>query len=398
MSLTLVSTPEKTVNGVLSNVIAGRSQVPFEFLTTDQAEDNFKILVDLLDENDTPYLTFTFKYSPRPDGVLFIDLGRIVTEINEARQSLNVRFKIQYSSEWEGGSTAPVITQEFMAVYAEKQLLSEGGSNMWEYLLSPDALFLTTFHNSTIWDGFIRTYSYVIDSNYTARTGLSEVTTTFNYYDINKNLVDSITRVETDLTPRVVIKAIMPSATPYVGVVIDGLTEEVLYERAPVCSNPIVVDWLNSKGGVDQHIFNFDQLFERDALDGLIWEDAITEDISQVRRTKSRTSATWSQQIILKAENLTITQLKALEEIKSSSSIRVWLNNDGREWIGVVASAKYRTTHNTQDKLHEFTLQLEMPNNFDLEQAINYTTFEPEVLIDSDLEELIDSDNEILIG
>lgn len=404
MSITVISTPTKTVNGVTSNVVAGRSQIPFEFFVDDFDYPNYKVNIDVLDEDDNPYLEVTYKYSPKPDGTLFIDLGRIVTEINERRAALSINFKLSYYFTYDGGPVdTPTIIGPWLAVYAEKQLLSEGGSNMWDYILAtPESKFLnkflTRFQEGQIWDGFNRTYSYIIDSDYTARTGLSEVTTTFNYYDINKNLLSSITRVETDLTPRVVIAYIIPGYTPYVGVVIDGLTEEVLYKRAHACNNAIVIDWVNNKGGVDQFIFDIDQLYEVDSHEGLISELAMLEDISGVRRTKFRSAPTWTQQVILKAENLGLHQFKALQEIKSSISVRAWLNNNGQEWIGVICSSKYTTRNNSIDQLHEITLQMELPDNFDLQEAINYLDFEPEVLIDSDLEELIDSDNEILIG
>jgi len=398
MSLTLISTPEKTVNGILSNVVAGRSQVPFEFLTTDQAQDNFKVLIDVLDSNDVAFFTITFKFSPKPDGSLFIDLGRIVTEISEARGALETRFKLTYSSEWDGGSTAPVTIGPFLAVYGEKQLLSEGGANMFEHLLKDSSSkFATVFKNPCFWPGFNRTLSVIVDDNFTARTGLTKYRTENKFLDINGNTIETFFGKFVDFTEtRVDLLSLINSDTHAVKVSIENISEEITYKKREVCDNPIMVDWLNSKGGVDQWLFEIDQLFEKDALPGLRFENAITEDISTVRRTKGRISPKWIQQIILKAENLTLDQLKALEEIKSSVSVRIWLNNSGSEWVGVVVSAKFQSMHNSIDQLHELTLQLELPDNFDLDEAKNY--FSIDTLIDSDLEELIDLDTEILIG
>ena len=401
MSVTLVSTPTKTINGIESNVIAARSQALFSFTTDEIGQDNLKLNIEILDENSVKLIDVIFKYSFRLDGSITINLGRIVTEITESRHQLSTRFKVKY---WEtytgqGPGPPPPIIGEWLAVYAEKQLLSIGGANMAEYVLDGSASKLATvFKNPVYWDGFERTVSMVIDSEFNTRTGLSQYRLKNRILDINKNEEDILYKAFiTDLTPRLDLDHIINGGN-YVGVSVDGLSEEILYERRDSCANPLMIDWLNSKGGIDQWLFNIDQIFERDSGQGLTYQSYITDDIATVGRTKFRQSPRWIQQVILKAENLTLDQLKALQEINSSISIRVWLNNDGSEWVGVIVSGRFSSTHNTQDALNEFSLQLEFPDNFDFEEGQNYFSQEIDILIDSDGEELIDSDLELLEG
>ena len=85
MALTITSEPIRTIDGVTSNANASRSQIPFILTTTDQAQPNFKIQYhNSRHRGGTANLIPTvFKYSPKDDGTLFLDVSQILTEYLE---------------------------------------------------------------------------------------------------------------------------------------------------------------------------------------------------------------------------------------------------------------------------------------------------------------------------
>jgi len=134
MALSLTSSPIKTVNGILSDVGAAKSQLPYEFLEDDLAgKNNYKVNIRIFDGTNTNELTDTvFKYSPKPDGTLFIDVGEILTNLQLANSLLYV---LRYFATWEGTTQGEQSTSVVQSVLAKKQLLDRGGSNMWLNLL-----------------------------------------------------------------------------------------------------------------------------------------------------------------------------------------------------------------------------------------------------------------------
>ena len=50
--ITVISTPTRTIDTILSNVIGARAQALFQFTTDLVAEENYKINIEILDENE----------------------------------------------------------------------------------------------------------------------------------------------------------------------------------------------------------------------------------------------------------------------------------------------------------------------------------------------------------
>jgi len=129
MALTITSEPIRTIDGVTSNANASRSQIPFILTTTEQANSNFKIEIKIRNAADTANLVETiFKYSPKDDGTLFLDVGQILTEYLEKNGLVSVEFKIRYAQSWTGFSPNFVSSvNSYFAIYAQKQIYSSGG-------------------------------------------------------------------------------------------------------------------------------------------------------------------------------------------------------------------------------------------------------------------------------
>jgi len=103
MALTITSEPIRTIDGVTSNANASRSQIPFILTTTEQAQPNFKINISIRNAANTANLIpTTFKYSPKDDGTLFLDVGQILTEYLEKNGLVSVDFRLRYYQSWTG--------------------------------------------------------------------------------------------------------------------------------------------------------------------------------------------------------------------------------------------------------------------------------------------------------
>jgi hypothetical protein len=81
----------------------------------------------------------------------------------------------------------------------------------------------------------------------------------------------------------------------------------------------------------------------------------------------------WVQEIICQTDSLSNTDLLAINEIKRSTSVRVLLTRDGSRFVQVVASNNLSDIYSTDNANNGFALQLQMPNNFNLFEAVDYT-------------------------
>ena len=74
----------------------------------------------------------------------------------------------------------------------------------------------------------------------------------------------------------------------------------------------------------------------------------------------------------MEANHLTLDQLNALEEIKETESLRVYLSKDGVNFIDAVVVNDFSTRHKTKDLLHRFSVTIELPDDFDFFKARLY--------------------------
>ena len=134
-----------------------------------------------------------------------------------------------------------------------------------------------------------------------------------------------------------------------------------------------MLEWVNSKGGLQSWLFNYSQAVEHEVEQGLISESAINDDIEVVNRTKKRSPQRWKQSMILGADNLTKDQLNGLMEMKQSDYLVAWLDKqDTPQNIYVIISNGYIQTYQTDNGSYEFTCQIEFPDNFDFFEAKQY--------------------------
>ena len=380
MALTITSEPIRTIDGVTSNANASRSQIPFILTTTEQANPNFKIQITIMDTSGGFLVTTVFKYSPKSDGTLFLDVSQILTEYLEKNGLVSVEFKLRYAQSWTGGPSPNFSTSanSYFAIYAQKQIYSSGGANLYNHVLSTTGLntALTKWIEPRIYSNFKRTIGILYPTSEGAIL-------TIKYLNINKGVISTLS------------SAAIPSTTGVQNLDLQNYTtaiplnchwisaafttpsgkslDTVYYKVTNDCSNPIFVEYLNSLGAYEQYIFDIKQEVQVASSTGIASSRAVNEDYASARVTNIRVANDWVQQLICQTDQLSNDDLLAISEIKRSTSVRVLLTRDGSQFVQVVASNNLSDMYSTDNANNGFSLQLQMPNNFNVFEAIDYT-------------------------
>ena len=379
MALTITSEPIRTIDGVTSNANASRSQIPFILTTTEQANDNFKINITIRNADNTANLIpTTFKYSPKSDGTLFLDVGQILTEYLEKNGLVSVEFRIRYNQSWTGFST-PVASSvnSYFAIYAQKQIYSSGGANLYNHILSTTGLntALTKWSEPRIYSNFKRTIGILYPTDEGAIL-------TITYLNINKGVISQLSSAAIPTTTGVQnldlqnYTTAIPTNCHWISAAFTTTggksLDTVYYKVTKDCSNPIFIEYLNSLGAYEQYIFDIKQEVQVSSSTGIASSRAINEDYVSAKVTNIRVANDWVQQIICQTDQLSNNDLLAINEIKRSTSVRVLLTRDGSKFVQVVATNNLSDIYSTDNANNGYSLQLQMPNNFNVFEAINY--------------------------
>ena len=381
MALSITSEPIRTINGITSTANASRSQIPFIFTTTEQAQPNFKIEIKILDSTYpfTRLVSTIFKYSPKADGTLFLDVGPILTEYLEKNGLTFKKFRIAFGESWTGQTALFVNSTDYLAVYAQKQIYSSGGANLYNHILDTvgTGTALTKWSVPRIYSQWKRTIGVLVN------TAVSGATMTVKYLTINKDyistvLTQAITSADSVLNLDLQNYAVStPSNAHWIRAEFTDSSGTILqpvdYKVTPSCSNPIFVEYLNSLGAYDQYIFDLKQEVQVASSTGIASSRAINQDYATANVTNIRVANDWVQQLICQTDQLSNGDLLAINEIKRSTSVRVLLTRDGSKFVQVVATNNLSDIYSTDNANNGFNLQLQMPNNFNVFEAIDYS-------------------------
>lgn len=236
---------------------------------------------------------------------------------------------------------------------------------------------LTKFENPLMWRGWKRTISFLMDKNYTSRTGFSFAEIKPNGFDINRDFVTTYPSESFDSTVNINTGNVFEVDEVYSGIDIRSpssviLSERIFYRLVNECRDPIMIEWINFDGAFDQHLFSISTIIEIEHDAGLVGERAITANLENAPFTKFRTVKRCTQRMVLTAEKLKLDQLLAMRDIKNSPLISVWLTKDGVERIFVIAANDFTTPYNSKNDLHDFSLTIEFPTNFQFEEGKKY--------------------------
>lgn len=251
-------------------------------------------------------------------------------------------------------------------------------------------LLLTHFQNPKKWLGWAQTASVIMDTNFVARTGFGSAQWTEQPRDVNNisNGTTIVTQFGTLSNNIFTVSISDPSAftgnpNPITQNRIrvreaDGgsvfMSSQLEWQYEEECTNPIMVTWINSLGAEEFQLFNivFDVAYG--ATEGLIFEAAIDEDMETVTRQKTRLSSDQTLKLLLVAENVPDTDIRALHEIKTSEFINVFLTKDGTKRIGVVATDDFTTGYSVRqsNRNADFNLTIEFPEDYNFFDIIEY--------------------------
>lgn len=534
MALTLTSEPTRTVNGILSNVTAMKSQIPFEFLRRDYVgaltgssgggsptliiqlpnetavtdnlmvgaliyvvftsvyttgfyevtsisaggtisigvnipyisnptcdvnllyRPNYNVAINLIDNSTGNFiLSSAVRYTPKQNGELFVDLSGLFFGYQPFEGALD--FKITYAESWGGVDLGYSVSNDYLGLPASKQLLNDGGANMWEYLpnvqnvsdinkitksASPDnepifwfdldvsfpfvvndyvtvnvppykttakittvsnvlgtrwvqldtpflggkeagstsilgnvssvaGKFLTSFNKPKQWKYYSRTFSWIFDDNLIARTGNAAVSLDLKGYDNAGSLIysdsgefESAGFYTYSIDPTVDVSYFELTLSS------GGVASEVLTitQELP-CKNPIMIEWKNDQGVMDQYIFGFNQAVTDTAKEGLIYESPITQTMDLVSNTLGRLPIGGNQSIQLLASNLDINTFNALKRIKESDTVNLFLDVEGNKKISVAVVGDYTSVRETDSVVADLGIKIKLPSNFQIENA-----------------------------
>ena len=241
---------------------------------------------------------------------------------------------------------------------------------------------LTLFSSPKAWKRWRRTSNVLIDPNLLSRT--TEIQMVSDYLKADGTFIaNSLTEV-ISTTNGVYSPAIedpntgTPDNAKYIEVRYETtagnieVLERQRYELQDSCAKPILIEWVNELGGFEQYVFDYSQDIQILTEAGIRAEKGIVQDFADVTETKIRVADDWTQSILVQVDNLTTNELYALNDILKSTSVRILLDRAGNTAIKCVIANTFSTQYTTSDARHTFTMQLELPNNVNVYELIDY--------------------------
>jgi hypothetical protein len=382
MALSITVSPRESVGGTppFDSYAIATTQIRFVFNEDAiTGKDNYYLKI-LIPEADNIELF----YFPDTSDNMDFDLGKILYQYMIKDGITHLKFRINYSAFWDGGSYAAINDIYYLAVKADRQILSPFGANLYYYSLKDvvgDSLsdttpgrFLTHFNSYYIWDGWT-TYFDIINNEFLGSYGQTR-----RVLDINRNVLSSTP--STFLVPEtydIRTNSITYPATAnaaYMDITYDNGTNDISetkeFKLMDECKNPIMLQWDGQLGATEQYLFQYEQNVSENSEQGFLYEMPITSDISTITGTKFRQPGKYFQVMTLKAFNLTQNELQSLHYIKQSSRVKVWLDKDGSNFVEVIVNSGYTTAFTTGKSNYEFTINIEFPSGFDFFKAKAY--------------------------
>jgi len=366
MALSVTQTPIKTINTYDSKAIS-TTQIVYKF--NEDALAGKESYVLLLTITEIP--AFQFYAIPQSNGDITCDVGKAVAN---AMADVSQLLTFNYEAAWIGGNYGSVGLTSIFAVTSKIPILSEHGANLYNYTPQPVYFgkLLTVFEEPRMWVGWWKVMQ-LISMDY----GL--ITFDFDNLDINRQLINTTQDSALDSVPNILdMRVPEPASSLAEYVRMSGLdtatpiTEPLTLKLSTVCDNPVMIEWVNRLGGRETWLFQYQQTITNVVESGIQWETPITGDIETERGTKRRYAPKDTQFMTLKSVQLNADELQGLHDIKESNSVKLWLDQVGTEYVNVRVSSGYSDDFTTGKSNYEFSLKIELPDNFDFLAAKLY--------------------------
>ena len=342
-------------------------------------KENYRLVLEVYD-GATLMMDKSSVFTLPNSGLANLDIKSTIIDYMDLNGLQYVEYSAEFTPTWEGSSESADVTDDILAINGKKQIIKTGGALMYEYLPVIDAaLYLTKFINPLMWRGWKRTASFIIDSNFTSRTGDTSLSLVQYKADINKVLGAQIDiDAHTIAVPRIQSQDVAETTDTYTLLNMLGVTStdqvitDLYFEMQDECNQPIMVEWLNSLGAYEQHLFAINQDFINEGGDSENVNSPTTGNIATFKGGKSRLIGPSVQKMRITSERQTSEHIRALSEIKSSKDVRIFLSKDGTEYVNVVVSGDTSTPFQSRYDINDFSIELEFPDDFDFFEGKSY--------------------------
>ena len=380
--VTAVSTTQLTTN--ISYTAGAATTTGFvNFL---DARKNYRIQFVLKDATGEMLTPQPFFYAPSPQGNVIIDLAQILRSYVFDQDAFT--YGADYGELWEGNAGALMQLPQIQVLPARLTSFGSFGANMWEYLLKEEdelKRFLVDDSPGVIWRGWNFFNSFLIDLDALTRLTDTTVRARTRWLDVNKveqlQEVADFNQFDTGQAKIEVgdtnvnynnpsYKHVQFQVTNSADTI--NLTEALTFELRNPCKNPVMVEWLNDAGGRSQWLFGINQVIENEVSEAIEYQSAENKDWSLGSAELRRIIYRNNQTIQLFAEQLNREQLRALNEIKRSNLIYIWLDQAGTKKVPCRVSGSDPGRYETRLASQSFELALELPQDFFFYKAIVY--------------------------
>ena len=290
-------------------------------------------------------------YTPNVD-FLYLDIPPYVGYHLVANTNLGFTF-IEVYTDWIGGATN----------------LKAAGLSLGK-ARKVSGRFLTDFIRPKMWNGYLRTISYVLDDKLQNRTGYTDI----SVQTIGKDAAGGVIATQEGANSTTGIHEfglakIEGAVTQEVSMFWSPdifMSETIIFDVEEPCKNPVMIEWVNNLGGLEQQLFQVNQAVESTSEKGLVFDQAVQTTYDLANDTIGRLSYVNRQNVILVAEKLTVNYAKSLAQMKLSPVVWVWLDNTGQNKIEVIVVNDFKFNYQTNDELVDYDITIQMPQNFDL--------------------------------
>lgn len=358
---------------------------------------NYRVEIQVWNDGVTEQLIDeTFEYVPKQSGVLFTDLQDIMLFILRSNDLLSKHIAIKWREVWNedtsdvfniadsiqvvNGVKPQAINRTFLSVH---KLYTE-----FIGLISPLGRWLTMFPSKDgktgqasklLFKGWANFMYYIVDDNFNDGNSTNPETEEYSEAITGGTVLltgptavaTTVTIVEHEITNnnnaawaiQLQIKEDTGSAEVF---------ESYTLQNAQEIANPIMIQWLNSLGGRDQWLFQYNQTVREGYVSDVTSFSTHQEQFqSQSTRSITRVNAELRQSIEVEASALSEEQFLAMKDIFLSDDVDVWLKKDASKKKGCIVDVR-KMNYDTKNSLYDLRITIEFEPGYDLFRNLEY--------------------------
>ncbi|KKM79395.1 hypothetical protein LCGC14_1350360 [marine sediment metagenome] len=358
---------------------------------------NYRVEIQVWNDGVTTQLiNEAFEYVPKQSGFLNIDLSDLMLFILRSNDILSKYIAIKWREVWNEDTTdvfntatsvqvvhgvkPQAINGTFLSINQTFVEFSGNAGTLGRWLtLFPSNDGLTGQASKLLFKGWANFMYYLVDDDFNTRTTGDPETEEYSEAITGgtalltgpTSVAATVTIVEHEITNN------NNSAWAIQLQIKEDTTNTEVFEsytlqNAEEISNPIMIQWLNSLGGRDQWLFQYNQEV-KEQIEGEIKSFSSHSELfeDQPTRSISTINAELMQSISVQAPSLTRNQFNAMRDIFISDDIDVWLKKDASKKKGCIVDIK-KMSYQTKHSLFDLSIVLEFEPGYDLFRNLEY--------------------------